>query len=41
MPFKSIKFYLANDEKLAIKIKADGLYVSSFNKKENYNKEIK
>tara|TARA_B100001121_G_scaffold308653_1_gene333291 strand:- start:16 stop:573 length:558 start_codon:yes stop_codon:yes gene_type:complete len=30
---KSIKFYLANDEKLAIKIKADGLYVSSFNKK--------
>ena len=30
---KSIKFYLANDEQLAIKIKADGLYVSSFNKK--------
>ena len=30
---KSIKFYLANDERLAIKIKADGLYVSSYNKK--------
>ena len=30
---KSVKFYLANDEQLAIKIKADGLYVSSFNRK--------
>tara|TARA_Y100001958_G_scaffold25445_1_gene15976 strand:+ start:87 stop:644 length:558 start_codon:yes stop_codon:yes gene_type:complete len=30
---KSIKFYLANNENLAVKIKADGLYVSSFNKK--------
>ena len=30
---KSIAFYVANDLKLAIKIKADGLYLSSFNKK--------
>ena len=40
---KSIKFYLANDEKLAIKIKADGLYVSSYNKKKilkNFKKII-
>ena len=30
---KSVKFFLANDEQLAIKIRADGLYVSSFNRK--------
>tara|TARA_A100001015_G_C15023196_1_gene729086 strand:+ start:694 stop:1257 length:564 start_codon:yes stop_codon:yes gene_type:complete len=30
---KSIAFYVANDLNLAIRIKADGLYLSSFNKK--------
>ena len=29
---KQIKFFIANDTKLAIAVKADGLYVSAFNK---------
>tara|TARA_Y100001958_G_C21241547_1_gene569423 strand:- start:700 stop:1275 length:576 start_codon:yes stop_codon:yes gene_type:complete len=29
---KQIKFFIANDTKLAISVKADGLYVSAFNK---------
>tara|TARA_B100000886_G_scaffold5584_1_gene3492 strand:+ start:654 stop:1223 length:570 start_codon:yes stop_codon:yes gene_type:complete len=29
---KAIKFYIANDLKLAISIKSDGLYLSSFNR---------
>ena len=28
---KSIKFYVANDEKLALKLHADGIYISAFN----------
>ena len=33
---KAIKFYIANDVKLAISLNADGLYLSSFNKKLNF-----
>ena len=33
---RSIKFYIANNLSTAIKCKADGLYISSYNKK-NYN----
>ena len=29
---KTIKFYIANDIKLAILLKSDGIYLSSFNK---------
>ena len=29
---KSIKFYIANDAKLAFAVKSDGIYLSSFNK---------
>ena len=29
---KAIKFYIANDIKLAISLSADGIYLSSFNK---------
>ena len=31
-PWKSIKFYLSNDIKLAIKLDLDGAYIPSFNK---------
>ena len=30
---RAIKFYIANDLSIAIKCKADGLYISSYNKK--------
>ena len=30
---KAVKFYIANDIKLAISLNADGIYLSSFNKK--------
>tara|TARA_Y100000591_G_C21613136_1_gene583891 strand:+ start:246 stop:818 length:573 start_codon:yes stop_codon:yes gene_type:complete len=33
---KTIKFYVANDIKLAISLNADGIYLSSFNKKLNF-----
>ena len=33
---KSIKFYLSNDVKLAIKLDLDGAYIPSFNKKFNH-----
>ena len=33
---KSIKFYLSNDIKLAIKLDLDGAYIPSFNKKTNH-----
>ena len=33
---KSIKFFIANDFKLFQKIKADGLYISSYNKSLKY-----
>ena len=29
---KSIKFYVANDQKLSVLLKADGIYLSAFNK---------
>jgi len=43
---KSIKFYLSNDIKLAIKLGLDGAYIPSFNKKldhlnYSYNKDFK
>jgi thiamine-phosphate pyrophosphorylase len=38
---KGFKFYIANNIKLLKKTKADGLYVSSFNKKIYLNKNIK
>ena len=33
---KGLKFYLSNDIKLAIKLKLDGAYIPSFNKKFNH-----
>ena len=33
---KKIKFFLSNDVKLAIKLRLDGVYVPSFNKKLNF-----
>ena len=33
---KAVKFYVANDIKLAISLNTDGLYLSSFNKKLNF-----
>ena len=33
---KKIKFYIANNLKIAEVCKADGLYISSYNKKKNY-----
>ena len=33
---KAIKFYVANNNKLAIKLKSDGIYLSSFNKNLKY-----
>ena len=38
---KGFKFYIANNYKLAIKCKADGLYLSSYNKKLIYQNKIK
>ena len=29
---KQVKFFIANDQKLATRLKADGIYISSFNK---------
>ena len=33
---KSIKFYIANNLKLAVSLNSDGIYISSYNKKLNY-----
>ena len=35
---KSLKFYLSNNIKLAIKLNLDGAYIPSFNKQINYTK---
>ena len=35
---KKFKFYISNNFKLAIKFKADGIYIPSFNKRLNLNK---
>jgi thiamine monophosphate synthase len=37
---KGYKFYIANNYKLAVNCKADGLYLSSYNKKLTYQKRI-
>ena len=37
---KKIKFYISNNVKLAIKFKADGIYLPSFNKRIILNKQI-
>ena len=37
---KKLKFYISNNLKLAIKFKADGIYLSSFNKRMILNKQI-
>jgi len=34
---KCFKFYVANDYKLAVRCKSDGLYISSYNKKKYFN----
>ena len=34
---KKIKFYIANNSNIAKACKADGLYISSYNKKKNYS----
>jgi len=33
---RKIKLYIANDDKIAVKCKADGLYISAYNKKKYY-----
>ncbi len=38
---KGINFFIANDEKLAVKVNSDGLYVSAFNKKLRFNNLLK
>ena len=35
---KTIDFYVANDLKLAMKLKATGIYISAYNKQINYSK---
>ena len=37
---KSIKFFVANNLKLASKLNADGIYISSFNKRRIYNNRL-
>jgi len=38
---KGYKFYVANNFRLAVKCKADGLYLSSYNKKKYFKQNIK
>ena len=37
---KNVKFYVANDIKLAISLNADGIYLSSFNTKLNFSSVV-
>ena len=37
---KTIDFYVANNLKLAMKLKATGIYISAYNKKINYSFKI-